>query len=159
MNDLSHIDGSGAARMVDVGDKKPTTRRAEAEAWLEVGEKVMAAIRDQTTPKGNVFETARLAGILAAKKTSDLIPLCHDLPLDHVAVDFRCEGTRIHIRSSAATRWSTGVEMEALTAAAVAGLTLYDMLKALSKTMTFDGLRLLSKSGGRSGEYRAEEAP
>ncbi|MDQ7007084.1 MAG: cyclic pyranopterin monophosphate synthase MoaC [Acidobacteriota bacterium] len=159
MNDLSHIDGSGAARMVDVGDKPPSPRRAEAEAWLEVGEKVMAALADGATPKGNVFETARLAGIMAAKKTADLIPLCHDLPLDHVAVDFERVGTRIRVRASAATRWSTGVEMEALTAAAVAGLTLYDMLKALSKTMTLDGLRLLSKSGGRSGEYRAEEAP
>ena len=158
MNDLSHIDSSGAARMVDVGDKTPSSRRAEAEAWLEVGEKVMAAIADDATPKGNVFETARLAGIMAAKRTSDLIPLCHDLPLDHVAVDFECVGTRIRVRASAATRWSTGVEMEALTAAAVAGLTLYDMLKALSKTMTLDGLRLLSKSGGRSGEYRAEES-
>lgn len=155
MSELSHLDDSGAARMVDVGDKGVTRRQAEAEAWLNVGAKVMAAIRDQKTPKGNVFETARIAGIMAAKRTAELIPLCHSLPLDHVALDFECVGERIHVRSSASTRWSTGVEMEALTAAGVAGLTLYDMLKAISKTMVLEGLRLTAKSGGSSGNYRA----
>lgn len=157
MSELSHLDDSGAARMVDVGDKGVTRRRAEAEAWLRVGPEVMAAVRNEKTPKGNVFETARLAGIMAAKRTAELIPLCHSLPLDHIAVDFECVEERIHVRSSASTRWSTGVEMEALTAAGVAGLTLYDMLKAISKTMVLEGLRLTAKSGGASGDYRAAD--
>jgi cyclic pyranopterin phosphate synthase len=145
--------------MVDTGDKQVTSRRATAEAVLVVGEQVMAAVRSGDVPKGNVFETARLAGIMAAKKSSELIPLCHSLPLDHVAVDFETGGDRIRIEATAATRAATGVEMEALTAAAVAGLTLYDMLKALSKGMALEGLRLLAKSGGRSGDYRAPDAP
>ncbi len=156
MNDLTHLDDSGRARMVDVGEKTPSARRAEATATLAVGKEVMAAIHDGSTPKGNVFETARLAGIMAAKKTSELIPLCHQLPLDHVSVDFDTNETEIQIRATAATRSATGVEMEALTAVSVAGLTLYDMLKAISKTMVLGQLRLLAKSGGRSGDYRAE---
>jgi cyclic pyranopterin phosphate synthase len=115
----------------------------------------MAAIRVGRTPKGNVYETARLAGILAAKRTSELIPLCHLLPLDHISVDFEDGDDRILIRAEAATRAPTGVEMEALTAVAVAGLTLIDMLKALSKAMTMTGVRLLAKSGGRSGDWQA----
>ncbi len=157
MKELTHLGEDGAARMVDVGAKATSARRAEAGATLVVGEEVMAAIEGGTTPKGNVFETARLAGIMAAKKTAELIPLCHQLPLDHISVDFEMTQTEIRIHAVATTRWSTGVEMEALTAASVAGLTLYDMLKAISKTMVFGELRLLSKSGGRSGEYRAEE--
>jgi cyclic pyranopterin phosphate synthase len=155
MSELSHLDDEGRARMVDVGDKPVTRRRAVAEAVLVTGADVMTAIRQRKTPKGNVYETARLAGILAAKRTAELVPLCHALPLDHVSVDFEPHDDRIRVLAEAATRASTGVEMEALTAAVVAGLTLYDMLKGLSHSMTLEGVRLLAKSGGRSGEYRA----
>ncbi|RMF83639.1 MAG: cyclic pyranopterin monophosphate synthase MoaC, partial [Nitrospirae bacterium] len=135
MRELTHLDDQGHARMVDVGEKPATRRRAVARATLVVGERVMAAVAAGETPKGNVYETARIAGILAAKRTAGLIPLCHPLPLDHAEVRFTPGADRIEIEASAATRAPTGVEMEALTAAAVAGLTLYDMLKALSKEM------------------------
>ena len=158
MSELTHIDDSGAARMVDVGAKAETRRRAVAEGYLIAGEEVMAVIESGRTRKGNVYETARIAGILAAKRTAGLIPLCHPLPLDHVAVDFEPAADRIRIVAEASTRAATGVEMEALTAVTVAGLTLYDMTKALSKTMRLTGVRLLEKSGGRSGFYRAPEA-
>ncbi len=115
----------------------------------------MTAIRQGKTPKGNVYETARLAGIMAAKRTSMLVPLCHTIPLDHVSVDFEPGDDRIRVVATATTRASTGVEMEALIAATVAGLTLYDMLKALTHSMVLEQVRLLAKSGGRSGEYRA----
>jgi len=157
MSELTHIDASGAARMVDVGGKPETRRRAVAEGFMIAGEAVMAAIQSGRAPKGNVYETARLAGIMAAKRTASLIPLCHPLPLDHVAIDFEPGADRIRIVAQASTRAPTGVEMEALTAVAVAGLTLYDMTKALSKTMQLTGVRLLEKSGGRSGCYRAAE--
>ncbi|MFH1176913.1 MAG: cyclic pyranopterin monophosphate synthase MoaC [Acidobacteriota bacterium] len=162
MATLTHIDAEGNARMVDVSDKPATRRRATAAATLVVGREVMAAVRTHRTPKGNVYEAARLAGIMAAKRTVELIPLCHPLALDHVAIDFAPADDRIEIRAEVATRSATGVEMEALTAAAVAGLTLIDMLKALSKTMVLEGVRLLAKSGGRSGDWRRpeeEEAP
>jgi cyclic pyranopterin phosphate synthase len=159
MADLTHLDDAGRARMVDVGDKSVTPRRAVAEAVLVTGPEVMAAVAGGQTPKGNVFETARLAGIMAAKRTADLIPLCHSLTLDHVAVEFESGPDRIRIVATAATRATTGIEMEALTAAAIAGLTLYDMLKALSRTMVLQQVRLLSKSGGRSGTYQAPESP
>jgi len=155
MNDLTHLDDQGKLRMVDVGDKAVTARQAVAEAFLVVGEKVMTAIRQGQTPKGNVYEAARLAGIMAAKHTADLVPLCHQIPLDHLSVDFEPGDDRIRIVACASTRSATGVEMEALTAVTVAGLTLYDMLKALSHSMVLQQVRLLSKSGGRSGEYRA----
>jgi cyclic pyranopterin phosphate synthase len=158
MAELTHLDADGAARMVDVGDKDVSRRRAVAEAVLVAGERVMTAIRSGDTPKGNVMETARLAGIMAAKRCSELIPLCHSLPLDHVAVDFELSDDRIRVEATASTRAATGVEMEALTAATVAGLTLYDMLKALSKEMRLEGVRLLAKSGGRSGDYHAPAA-
>jgi len=159
MPDLTHLDNAGRARMVDVGNKSVTPRRAVAEAVLVAGPAVMAAVASGQTPKGNVFETARLAGIMAAKRTAELIPLCHSLTLDHVAVEFESGPDRIRVVATAATRAATGVEMEALTAAAVAGLTLYDMLKALSRTMVLQQVRLLSKSGGRSGAYQAADAP
>jgi cyclic pyranopterin monophosphate synthase len=158
MGKLTHLDASGAARMVDVGAKPSTARRATAEGVLVTGPQVIAALREGRTPKGNVYETARLAGIMAAKRTAELVPLCHLVPLDHVAVDFEERADRIVIRAEAATRAATGVEMEALTAVAVAGLTLYDMLKALSKGMVLEAVRLLAKSGGRSGDWRAETA-
>lgn len=155
MGELSHLDEHGRARMVDVGDKPATQRRAVAEAVLTTGEAVIKAVREGTTPKGNVFETARLAGIMAAKRTADLIPLCHTLPLDNVVVDFETHDDRIRVIACASTRAATGVEMEALAAAVVAGLTLYDMLKALTHDMVLGQVRLLAKSGGRSDDYRA----
>lgn len=154
--ELTHIDQRGLPRMVDVSMKPETTREAEAEAVLWVGEAVMCAIRDGRTPKGNIFETARIAGVMGAKQTSNLIPLCHPLNLTHIVVDMEPGEDRITIRTRVKTSGPTGVEMEALTAASVTGLTLYDMLKALSKEMRLEGLRLLAKSGGRSGNYRAE---
>jgi cyclic pyranopterin phosphate synthase len=158
MSELTHVDAGGRVRMVDVSDKPPTSRRAVAVGTLRVGRDVMTAVRDGRTPKGNVYETARIAGILAAKRTAELVPLCHSLPLDHVAVDFEPGEETIAIRAEASTRAATGVEMEALTAVAVAGLTLYDMLKALSKAMVLEDVRLVAKSGGRSGDWHAGEA-
>jgi cyclic pyranopterin phosphate synthase len=156
--DLTHLGDGGECRMVDVGDKPITQRQATAEGMLVVGRDVMAAIRAGATPKGNVYEAARLAGIMAAKRTGELIPLCHPLGLDHVSVDFEPGEDRIRIIASASTRASTGVEMEALTAVTIAGLTLYDMLKALSREMVLQQVRLLSKTGGRSGPYRAPDS-
>jgi len=158
MAELTHLDERGRARMVDVGEKPVTRRRAVAQGVLIVGGDVMAAVREGRTPKGNVFEAARLAGIMAAKRTSELIPLCHPLPLDTVAVDFETHDDRVVVRAEAVATARTGVEMEALTAATVAALTLYDMLKALSKEMVLTEVRLLSKSGGRSGDWRAPGA-
>lgn len=155
MNELTHLDEHGKAQMVDVGEKPTTNRRAVAEALLMTGKEVMAAIKQGHTPKGNIYEAARLAGIMAAKRTADLIPLCHTLPLDHVSVDFEPGPDSIRIIAAAKHRGRTGVEMEALTAAAVAGLTLYDMLKALSHSLVLQHVRLLEKSGGCSGLYRA----
>jgi cyclic pyranopterin phosphate synthase len=154
--ELSHLDDAGSVRMVDVGAKSESRRRAVAEAWLVADPTVLAMVRGSTSPKGNVLETARLAGIMAAKRTHELIPLCHQLALDHVAVRFECHADRIRIETEASARGVTGVEMEAFTAAAVAGLTLVDMLKAASRTLRLDGLRLLAKEGGRSGSYRAD---
>ena len=155
-SELTHLDSQGLPRMVDVSAKAETLREAEAEAVLWVGPEVMRAIRDGRTPKGNIFETARIAGVMGAKRTAELIPLCHPLMLTHVSVDMEVLEESIAIRARVKTRGTTGVEMEALTAASIAGLTLYDMLKAISKEMRLDGVRLLAKSGGRSGEYRAE---
>ncbi|MCG6961965.1 MAG: cyclic pyranopterin monophosphate synthase MoaC [Acidobacteria bacterium] len=155
MDKLSHLDENGSVRMVDIGDKPVSRRVAVAEAVLVVGQEIMSAIEEGRTPKGNVYETARLAGIMAAKRTSELIPLTHQVPLDHVGIELESGADRIRIIATASTRAATGVEMEALAAASVAGLTLYDMLKALSKTMTLTGLRLLAKSGGRSGDYQS----
>jgi cyclic pyranopterin phosphate synthase len=156
MNELTHLDSQGLPRMVDVSAKAETLREAEAEAVLWVGPEVMRAIRGGRTPKGNIFETARIAGVMGAKRTSDLIPLCHPLNLTHASVDMELLDDRIAIRTKVRTLGSTGVEMEALTAASVTGLTLYDMLKALSKEMRLEGLCLIAKSGGRSGDYRSE---
>jgi cyclic pyranopterin phosphate synthase len=159
MNDPPPHDKPDRLRMVDVSDKPVTQRRASAEAVLVVGDAVMEAIRTGTTPKGNVYEAARLAGMMAAKRTAALIPLCHVLSLDHVDVEFEPGADSIRIVASASTRAPTGAEMEALVAAAVAGLTLYDMLKPLSRSMVLQGVRLLAKSGGRSGDYRAATHP
>ncbi len=158
MTELSHLDGDGAVRMVDVSGKPATVRRAVAEAWFVAGREVMAAVGDGVGPKGNLYEAARIAGIQAAKRTWELIPLCHPLPLDHVRVDFEPGEDRVRVVAEAATRAPTGVEMEALAAAAVAALTLYDMTKAISRGMRVEGVRLLEKSGGSSGDWTAEEA-
>ncbi len=153
---LTHIDERGAARMVDVGGKPATERRAVARGLLRVSKETLALVRDGRTPKGDVLATARIAGITAAKRTSDLIPLTHPLPLTHVSVDLSFEPNGIAIQATVATTAQTGVEMEALTAVAVAGLTLYDMLKAIERGARLTDVRLVAKSGGRSGEYRAK---
>jgi cyclic pyranopterin phosphate synthase len=153
---LSHIGPDDEARMVDVGEKKETARRAVAEGWVTIGAPAAAAIAESRVAKGSVLQVARLAGIGAAKRTFELIPLCHVLPLDHVQVDLTLEGERVHIIASASAFARTGVEMEALTAASVAALTVYDMLKAVEKGIEIGPIRLLEKSGGKSGDYRRE---
>ncbi|MCS7183400.1 MAG: cyclic pyranopterin monophosphate synthase MoaC [Thermoanaerobaculum sp.] len=156
MDQLTHLDEQGRLCMVDVGDKPTTRRRAVAAATLVVGPAVAQLLREGKTPKGNALEAARLAGVLAAKRTFELIPLCHQVVLDHVEVDCSVEEDRVHIRAEASAWGKTGVEMEALTAAAVAGLTLYDMLKALGRGMVLQEVRLLRKEGGRTGVWTAE---
>ena len=151
---LSHIDESGRARMVDVSDKPVTTRIARASAFVRLSAAALKAITDRTNPKGDPFETARIAGIMAAKRTADLIPLCHPLPLHHCDVSLETGAEGVSIEATASTDAKTGVEMEALTAASVAALTIYDMCKAVDKTIVITDLRLEYKSGGRSGEYR-----
>ncbi len=153
--ELSHLDERGAARMVDVGAKEPTDRRATARGRLRLSPPTVALVREGRTPKGDVLAAARIAGIMAAKRTSELIPLCHPLPLSHVSVDLRLEDDGIAIEATVGTTAPTGVEMEALTAVTVAGLTLYDMLKSVERGATLTDVRLVAKSGGRSGEYRA----
>ncbi len=157
MSRLSHLDERGDARMVDVSDKAATSRTAVAEGFVEMDPKTLAMIVDGKAPKGDVLATARIAGIMAAKKTADLIPLCHPLPLTQVTVSFTpsLEHSRIRVEASAKVDAKTGVEMEALTAVTVACLTLYDMCKAVDRGMGFSGIRLIEKSGGRSGHYRA----
>ena len=155
----THLDAEGAPRMVDVGDKPITARRAVAEASLRMRPEVLAAILDAGGPKGDVLVVARLAGVAAAKRTAELIPLAHPIPLDVVEVEpatDRDAGTltfRAEVRATA----RTGVEMEALTAAAVAALTAYDMAKALQRDIVIERVRLLEKSGGRSGDFRVTE--
>jgi len=153
---FSHVGADGGARMVDVSAKMPTARRAVAEAVVVVGPAVASAIKENTVAKGPVLETARLAGIQAAKQAATLIPLCHPLPLDHADVAAALEGQEVRIRAEVAATGRTGVEMEALTAAAVAALTVYDMCKALSKGIEIRSIRLLEKSGGKSGTWRRE---
>ena len=150
---LSHVDEAGRIRMVDVGDKSQTVREAVAAGRITVNAAALRAIRAGNVKKGDPLQTARLAGIVAAKRTSDLIPLCHPLQLSHVDVDIRLEKDGYTIEARVRTTGRTGVEMEALTAVAVAALTIYDMLKALDKTMVIGDIRLLEKRGGRSGEY------
>lgn len=155
---FSHVGAEGGARMVDVSAKEPRARRAVAEAIVAVGPRVAEAIRENSVAKGPVLETARIAGIQAAKHAATLIPLCHPLPLDHADVAASLEGDEVRIRAEAATTAKTGVEMEALTAASVAALTVYDMCKALSKGIEIRCVRLVEKSGGRSGAWsRSEE--
>jgi len=152
MKKLSHYDKAGSPRMVDVSAKTDTRREARAQAFVRIRPAVLKQL--PRNPKGNPLEIARIAGIAAAKKTSELIPLCHPLMLSHVDVDVTVQKNGVRIVSSAATIGPTGVEMEALTAAAVAALTVYDMTKALDKSIEIQDLFLLEKSGGKSGDFK-----
>ena len=152
MKKLSHFDSAGSPRMVDVSEKPSTRREARAQAFVKIAAKVLRKLPEN--PKGNPLEIARIAGIAAAKRTSDLVPLCHPLMLSHADVDVTVEKKGVRIVASAATTAQTGVEMEALTAASVAALTVYDMVKALDKSIEIQDVYLLSKTGGKSGDYR-----
>jgi cyclic pyranopterin phosphate synthase len=156
MSKLTHIDDQCRVRMVDVTAKTPTDRKARAQAVVTMNKETFDLIRDQKVSKGNVLETARIAGVMAAKKTADLIPMCHPLNLTHVQVDFFPDATAHAIRIEATARIldQTGVEMEALTAASAAALTIYDMCKAYDRGMTISDLLLLEKSGGKSGTWK-----
>jgi len=154
---LSHVDEHGAARMVDVAAKQVTHRRAIAGAVVRMKPTTLAMIVEGRAPKGDVFAVARVAGIMAAKRTSDLVPLCHPLSLTHATVELEPLDGAVRVTATVETDGKTGVEMEALTAAAVAALTLYDMCKAVDRGMTVDGLGLLEKEGGKSGTWTREE--
>ncbi len=161
MSKLSHLNERGEAHMVDVSDKSVTSRTAIAEGFVSMEPSTLALIETGTAKKGDVLATARIAGIMAAKKTHELIPLCHPLAITKVTVDFTPSQAPAGLHVSAEVRVSgqTGVEMEALTAVSVACLTIYDMLKAVDKAMSFTGIRLVEKTGGRSGTYRAHAKP
>ncbi|MDB5323501.1 MAG: moaC [Phycisphaerales bacterium] len=161
---LTHLDDAGRAKMVDVGTKAVTARRAMAEGFVLLLPETVRAIAEERVPKGEVLAVARVAGIMAAKRTGELIPLCHPLPMESVEVDFDLpsfdplegeERVRLRVKAVATISAKTGVEMEALTAVAVAALTIYDMCKAIDKGMVIEGVRLMEKSGGRSGDYLA----
>jgi len=157
MKNLSHYDPAGSPRMVDVSAKPETRRTARAHAFVRISPEALARLPEN--PKGNPLEIARIAGIAAAKRTSELIPLCHPLMLTHADVEVTLEPEGVRVVASAATTAQTGVEMEALTAAAVAALTVYDMLKALDKSIEIRDLYLLEKTGGKSGDFRREGKP
>ncbi len=152
---LTHVDESGAARMVDVGDKPVTAREATAEAFIRVSTEARRLVAAGAVKKGSPLEVARIAGIQAAKRASDLIPLCHPLAISHVAVDVVPVRDGYRLLATVRTAGQTGVEMEALTAVSVAALTIYDMLKSVDRQMVIDGVRLLEKKGGRSGTWKA----
>jgi len=153
---LSHFNDAGEARMVDISPKEVTSRAARAEGFVSMSPKTLDLILGGNTPKGDVLATARIAGIMAAKRTAELIPLCHPLPLTEVTIDF--EPSRdppgLKVEASAKVDAKTGVEMEALTAVSIACLTIYDMVKAVDRAMSFSGLRLVEKTGGRSGHFK-----
>jgi cyclic pyranopterin phosphate synthase len=155
MSDFTHIDTQGRVRMVDVTEKKPTLRIAVAQGNVSMNPGTLEKIMSRTTAKGNVLETARIAGIMAAKKTPGLIPMCHPLNISHISVDFFPDKTKHLIRIEATVRiiHQTGVEMEALTAVAIAGLTIYDMCKSYDREMVISDICLLEKSGGKSGDF------
>jgi len=155
MADLTHLDAGGAAHMVDVSAKADTVREAVAEGEITMLAEVIAAIRAGDIKKGDVLGTARIAGIMAAKQTSSLIPLCHPLPISSVSVEFTYLQTGVRVETRVRTSGKTGVEMEALTAASIALLTIYDMAKSLDKAMVIGPVRLLAKSGGKSGDWVA----
>ncbi len=152
MNELSHYDSAGDARMVDVNGKPATRREAQATAFVELSAEVLAAL--PKNPKGNPLEVARFAGIQAAKRTAELIPMCHPLPLSFVDVSTEMQSDGVVVRATVATSGPTGVEMEAMTAVSIAALTIYDMCKALDKGIVIREIMLERKSGGRSGDYR-----
>jgi cyclic pyranopterin monophosphate synthase len=161
MNKLSHLNERGEARMVDVTGKDVTSRTAVAEGFVAMAPETLQLIESGEAKKGDVLATARIAGIMAAKRTHELIPLCHPLPITKALVDFELSSAPAGVRVTAEVRVTgqTGVEMEALTAVSVACLTIYDMLKAADKAIRFDGIRLIEKTGGRSGHYRADGEP
>lgn len=151
------MDSKGRARMVDVGDKPATRRTAVAVGEVRMAEETLARIRDGSMKKGDVLAVAQVAGIAGAKKTADWIPMCHNIFLSGCEMDFELEADRVRIRASATTTGPTGIEMEALTAVAAAALTIYDMCKAIDKSMRIEGIRLVKKTGGRSGDIDREE--
>jgi cyclic pyranopterin phosphate synthase len=159
MTQMTHLDDQGQARMVDVGAKGESEREAVAASRVRMRSETLALLRAGDLPKGDVLGTARVAGIMAAKRTSDLIPLCHPLLLTHVGIEFTFgeEIPSVEITATVRCRGRTGVEMEALTAASVAALTIYDMAKAVERGMVIEGIRLLEKRGGKSGEWKSEE--
>jgi len=159
MTELTHLDESGKARMVDVGGKAATAREAAASGRIRMSPQALAAIRDGQVPKGDVLAAARIAGIMAAKKTAELIPLCHPLALDSVTVDFVFEDDALRATDTARLTGKTAVEMEALTATSVALLTIYDMAKAVDKGMVIEDLHLIAKRGGKSGDWSAPVDP
>jgi cyclic pyranopterin phosphate synthase len=157
MTKLTHLDAQGQAHMVDVSGKAVTTRTAVAEAQILMAPQTLALLREDGLPKGDVLAAARIAGIQGAKRCSDLVPLCHPLALTKVTVDFEFLADGVRIKTLARVNGQTGVEMEALTAASIAALTLYDMCKAVDRAMTINGVRLLSKQGGKSGDWQRDE--
>lgn len=157
MTRLTHLDESGAARMVDVSTKPETERSATAEGRIVMSQEALEALSSGGNPKGDAIAAARIAGILAAKRTGELIPLCHPLGLDSMVVDIEIEEQAIRVQATARLVGKTGIEMEALTAVSVALLTLYDMGKAIDKGMRIEGIRLLEKVGGKSGHWRAQD--
>ena len=159
MSQLSHVDEQGRVRMVDTGNKEITSRRAVASARVLMSAATVSALREHRTPKGDPLEAARLAGIMGAKKTSELIPLCHPLPITHIDVQATLEENGVLLEAEVSTNAQTGVEMEALTAVSIAALTIYDMCKALEKGITITDVRLESKTGGKSGDYKRGQAP
>ncbi|MBX3437357.1 MAG: cyclic pyranopterin monophosphate synthase MoaC [Planctomycetaceae bacterium] len=160
MPQLSHFDDSGASRMVDVGGKPVTLRRARAEAVVRMQPETLRLITDRKLAKGDVFEVARLAGIMATKRTPELIPLCHSLGLDSAQVDFEVlDDVRLRVVAVVSVQGRTGVEMEALTAVSVAALTVYDMCKAADRGMQIESIRLLEKEGGKSGHWTRASQP
>jgi cyclic pyranopterin phosphate synthase len=156
MNSLTHLDAAGQARMVDVSAKEETARRAVARGRVTMQAATLALITTGTAAKGDVLATARIAGIMAAKRTADLIPLCHPLPLAAVQLDLALAETAVDITATVRTTGRTGVEMEALTAVSIAALTIYDMLKAVDRGMTIEAIRVTQKSGGKSGDFSQE---
>jgi cyclic pyranopterin phosphate synthase len=155
MTPLTHLDETGAARMVDIAGKPVTAREAVATGRITMSSEAAQAIRDGAVAKGDVLAAARIAGIMAAKRTADLIPLCHPLPLTRLTIDLAPDHAGVTVTATAATEGKTGVEMEAITAASVSLLTIYDMAKALDKRMVIGDVRLISKTGGKSGDFTA----
>ncbi len=155
--DLTHVDAAGAARMVDVTGKEPTARTAVASGVLHTTAEVVELLRRDRLPKGDALATARIAGIMGAKRTPDLVPLCHPIALSGVAVELEAEGAEVRVRATVRTTDRTGVEMEALTAVAVAGLTLHDMVKAVDPAAVLDGVRVERKEGGKTGIWTRPE--